>query len=103
MKFYIINGKSFDTRVDVINYCDKNNINSDNIIIAESINSEKYFELQTTSNMRRTGVFHNTFLTQEEINNPIWIEQIKNLESGEYTERLVHLKEITRNKYEQMI
>lgn len=59
----------------------------------------KYYELQTTSNMNRSSIYHNVFITEEQLHSTEWTEEIDRLKSGEYTERFVHLKEISEMEY----
>lgn len=59
----------------------------------------KYYELQTTSNMNRSSIYHNVFIMEEQLHSTEWIEEIDRLKSGEYTERFVHLKEISEMEY----
>ena len=102
MKYFIIGSKAFTKKSGAETYCTSNGIDINDIIMTVQVRLNKFYELQTTSNMKSTGIFHNVFLTQEEINSPEWVEQIENFKSGEYTERFVHLKEIPQGEYDRM-
>jgi len=95
MYYYIIGNFASSKYDDVKEYCFLNGL-EENMIIKTKAAGKKFFELQSTANYK---VYHNTFLTDTQLEERPWIEHIAQLKSGEYTEHFVHLKEISEGEY----
>lgn len=99
MKYYIVGNRAFKKQTEAIQYCNKNDFDSD--LIVEAVTSKKkYYELQTTVNNQ---IYHNRFLTSEELEDEYTKKYIEELKNGEYYSRFVHLKEITEKQYKKYI
>lgn len=101
-KYYIVGNRAFEDEEKAKTYCNDNDFSFDMIIKTIATNRKsKFYELQTKSNMFSSAIYHNTFLTEEELQEQKWIEEIAHFKSGEYTESFIHLKEISEREYLQ--
>ena len=99
--YFIVGNRAFTQESEAKKYCEENDFD-DSIIVeaAQRAEKQRYFELQTRPYWNHS-IFHNVFLTEKEMNSPAWQETIENYRSGEYTESLVHLKEISEDDYKK--
>jgi len=99
--YFIVGSRAFIQKSEAEKYCVENDFD-ENIIVEANQREEKrrYFELQTRPYWNHS-IFHNAFLTEKEMNSPVWQETIENYRSGDYTESLVHLKEISEADYKK--
>jgi|GEM_PF-4255096 len=95
MYYYIIGNFASRKYDDIKEYCLLNGL-EEKMVIKTKTADKKYFELQSTGNHK---VYHNTFLTDTQLEEGLWIEHIAQLKSGEYTEHFIHLKEISEGEY----
>ena len=97
-KYYIVGNRAFNSNQEALQYCKDNDFNIDIITEATTTKKLKYYELQVQPIGNR-GIYHNTFLTSDELQEQYWINYIKELKNGEYCSNFIHLKEISNSNY----
>ena len=99
-KYYIVGNRACNTRQEAEKYCNENDFGHD--LIIEAIPVKRYYELQTQPIFNKS-IYHNRYYTEDQLQQAENAEYIQGLKNGEYTESLIHLKEITENEYNKIM
>lgn len=99
MFYYIVGNRAFNILAEAEKYCIACDLDFACIIEAEAktTKTEKFYEFYTMSVNRQIGYF--SYLTEAQVNSPLFQKEIQNYKNGEYYAIFGHLKEISEKEY----